>query len=99
MKVDERIAALARKNQTALLNALAEVGQEDVAALMGVDASTISRFKGQIEFVAAFIAALEKKMVDEHSHTVSDSRWRSVCEMAAIGVETLRDQTSEFGRL
>lgn len=99
MKLDDRIVVRARKNHTEILNALAEIGQDEVAKLMGVSDSTVSRFKADLEFLSALLAALERKVVVETAKHVSESRWRSVCEMASIGIEAMRDEDSEFGRL
>lgn len=64
----------ARKIETLLRNALAEMGQTRVADKMNTSESTISRMKdGDIEKFALFAAALNLKLVDkEHCVILRD---------------------------
>lgn len=61
----------ARKNYARALRALAAIGQRQVADLMGVHESNVSRWKdGPIENACAFLAACGLKVVSEDSPTV-----------------------------
>lgn len=54
----------ARRNETAMLNALARVGQVGVAESMGVSESKVSRFKNaELAEWASFLAACGLKVV------------------------------------
>ncbi len=54
----------ARKNETAVLHALADTGQSAVASTLGVSESTVSRMKdGQLAAVCGLISACGLKVV------------------------------------
>jgi len=63
-KVSEQISTSARKNETEILCALADVGQKNVADLIGINEATVSHWKeGKIADMAAFLAAAGLKIV------------------------------------
>lgn len=97
MKVDDRIAARARKNHTALLSALAETGQGTVASLIGESDTTVSRFKGDLERCAALMAACGLKVVPATQRFYSEERIRALNVLARIGLDA--DPTSDWGSL
>lgn len=54
----ESMTTRCKEIETSILRAMANVGQSRIAELMGVNASTVSRFKdSDIERFAAFLAA------------------------------------------
>lgn len=58
------IEALSRKNESIVLRALAEHSQTRIAEQLGVDASTVSRFKdGGLAQASALLAACGLKVV------------------------------------
>jgi Ran GTPase-activating protein (RanGAP) involved in mRNA processing and transport len=60
--------ALARKIQAAILQRLAEASQIAVSTALDVSEATISRLKSEhLESFAAFLAALELKVVPAHA--------------------------------
>lgn len=63
-QLSDSAASLARKNESAVLRALAEHSQARIAEQLGVDASTVSRFKdGGLAQAAALLAACGLKVV------------------------------------
>lgn len=64
-KVSLQYVENARKNETTILHALADVGQNNVAERLGVSESTVSRLKsnGEIENMAALLATMGLKVV------------------------------------
>lgn len=65
MKLDDRYADRARKNQTALLGALRTVGQNRVAEIIGESDSQVSRSKDDFPRFSAILAACGLKVVPE----------------------------------
>lgn len=63
-------ASRARKNESAILKALASVGQRNLADALGIDESAISRLKsdGQVERFSTMLAVLGLKVVPTHMH-------------------------------
>lgn len=62
--VSAAIAELSRKNESIVLRALAEQSQARIAEQLGVDASTVSRFKdGGLAQASALLAACGLKVV------------------------------------
>ena len=93
------IAARARKNFTAMLSALASVSQVRVAELLGVDASTVSRWKeSELERFAAFLAATDQKVVPSDSPTVAPDILKAMAKMAELGARRAGEPSS-FGNL
>jgi hypothetical protein len=63
-QLSSAIAERARKNQTVILQALADVSQTRVADLMGTSETTVSRLKSKdLDEIAAFVAACGLKCV------------------------------------
>lgn len=86
--VSEIDRASARKNETAILHALAEVSQKAVADRLGVSESTVSRMKsdGQIENMAGFLAAMGLKVVPERAETFDPAYIDALRTLARRGV-------------
>ena len=77
----------ARKIETTLRNALAEMGQARVADKMNVSESTISRMKdADIEKFALFIAAINCNIVGKDQRVVSASDLQVLKHRAARGL-------------
>ena len=73
------ISAIARKNESFILQRLAEVGQARVAELTGLSESTVSRMKdGQIKNVCLLIAALSGQAVPVDSVVYSKDQINAV---------------------
>lgn len=64
--------ATSRQIESLLLNALAEAGQSHVAASIGVDESTISKWKGSDYFaqISRVLSALGMKVIPTDERTV-----------------------------
>lgn len=76
------ISAIARKNESFILQRLSEVGQTRVAELTGLSETMVSRMKdGQIKNVCLLVAACGLKVVSGDSMEIDQS------ELAAL--ETL----------
>jgi len=70
--VSDSFDTKSRKNASVILQALAAVGQTQVAHSCNVADSTISRLKdGQIDVLAKVLAACGLKVVDESEITIS----------------------------
>lgn len=65
--------ATARQNEAALLSAIAEVGQVNVADSLGIESSTISKWKaeGRLNQFAELLTVLNFKVVDANSTVAS----------------------------
>lgn len=98
MKFDPSILARARKNHNILLVALSSVTQTTVAQLLNESDSTTSRFKSaELERFAGMLAAVGLKVVNEGDQFMSETRRKSLCEMASIGVEALAKGDADWG--
>lgn len=77
------IADLSRKNETAILRGLAEHSQSRIAEQIGVNDSTISRFKdGGLAQAAALLAACGLKVVKTDRICVDVRRYEAMCTLA-----------------
>ncbi|WP_283148992.1 CII family transcriptional regulator [Silvimonas soli] len=72
-----------RKLEAQLLRSLAEVGQVEVSARMGVSESTLSRMKGEdLQRIASLVSALGLKLVRTDALTVDRADFIAVKRMA-----------------
>ena len=86
-EVSPDVRESARKIETTLRNALAEMGQARVADKMNVSESTISRMKdADIEKFALFIAAINCNIVGKDQRVVSASDLQVLKHLAARGL-------------
>lgn len=86
--IAESIAERARRNHTAVLRALATVGQAKAAELVGVSESTVSRFKdGGLEQAAALLAAVGLKCVPIQAQCFDPEYVRALRVMAGVGLQ------------
>lgn len=86
-EVSQDVRETARKIETKLRNALAEMGQARVADKMNVSESNISRMKSDdIEKIALFIAALNCNLVGPDQCVISAMDLRSLKHLAARGL-------------
>ena len=86
-EVSPDVRESARKTETTLRNALAEMGQARVADKMNVSESTISRMKdADIEKFALFIAAINCNIVGKDQRVVSASDLQVLKHLAARGL-------------
>lgn len=93
------IAERSRKNHAAILRSLAAAGQARVAALIGVDDSTITRIKdGQLERLAAVLAASGLKVVPEEPCILAGSRPGDVLLDPFFGSGTTGQVAQALGR-
>lgn len=77
---------LARKNERAILQALAEHSQTKVASLIGVSDSTVTRTDKMA--MGAFIAACGLKLVPAHAQTFDASYIDALKVMAGVGLKS-----------
>jgi len=90
--------ALARKNLSALLRALASVGQKPVADALEVSEATVSRLKSEhLEGLCNLLGVLGQKVVSDDSHWYSEEYIRSLRYFAKVGLE--RDVAIDTGDL
>ena len=81
-------AETTRKFESLLLRHLAEVGQSETAARMGVSESTVSRMKGEdVQRIASFLAAVGLKPVKADALTVDRADFVAVKRMARNWLE------------
>jgi transcriptional regulator with XRE-family HTH domain len=72
-----------RKNESTILQALAKVGQNEVARRMQVSDSTVSRFKnGELLQWASFLAALGLKVIPEGMKCYDAKKLDAILELA-----------------
>lgn len=87
------IAERARKNHTAILQALAEVSQARVAELMGVSEATVSRIKSKdLEEISAFIAACAIKCTPESLECWPKDYMRALHVLAGMQIQNPPDR-------
>lgn len=70
MKLDDSCAARAQKNQTRILVAMRETGQNRIAELIGESDSSVSRAKDELPRLCAILAACGMKVVSEEKKLV-----------------------------
>ena len=86
-EVSQDVRESARKIETQLRNALADMGQARVADKMNISESTISRMKdADIEKFALFIAALNLNIVGKDQRVVSATDLQVLRHLAARGL-------------
>ena len=86
-EVSQDVRESARKIETQLRNALAEMGQARVADKMNTSESTISRMKdSSIENFALFVAALNLSIVGKDQRVISASDLQALKHLAARGL-------------
>ena len=90
MGVPER----SRKNCTVILQRLAEVGQVDVAAALGVSESTVSRSKDSIETVSKLMAACGLKVVPASFRCAKPELIEAAFVFAKAGLEQINQDRS-----
>jgi len=79
-----------RKNESTILQALARVGQNEVARRMQVSDSTVSRFKnGELLQWASFLAALGLKVVPETMKCYDAKKLDAILELARAHLNTM----------
>lgn len=97
--VSPAIAARARKNTSAILRALAAVGQVRVAEQLGISESTVSRMKdAELDRIGELLAACGLKAVPVDLQLFEPERIQALQVLARIGVENAA-VPSGFGEL
>jgi predicted DNA-binding protein (UPF0251 family) len=82
------IVQRSRKINALVLQSLADLKQNNVAALMGVDGSTVTRIKDErIAQMALFLAACGLKVVRESANVYDESYIAALKKLAGIGLE------------
>lgn len=80
-------AERARKNESAMLQALATMGQNELARAMGVNESTVSRLKdGRIAEMSIALAHLGLKVVPNGMQCFQPEYVEALQTLAAIGI-------------
>lgn len=97
MKLADHITDRTRKNHTVLLNAIAEVGQNRIADLLGESDTTISRFKAELERCAAIMAAVGLKLVPEGRQYLGEEYLTALQTLAKRGISA--PPSTSFGDL
>ena len=73
---------MSRKIERTILSALSNAGQVEVAKLLGIHESTVSRFKdGHIETFSNLLAALDLKLVPTSFRTIDLERMKAFCTL------------------
>lgn len=86
-EVSPELRERARKIETLLRNALAEVGQVRVAEKLDVSESTVSRMKdSDIERMALFVASLNLRIVEAEQLLISAQDLQALRHLAARGL-------------
>ncbi|THJ36189.1 hypothetical protein E8K88_02695 [Lampropedia aestuarii] len=86
-EVSQDLRESARKIETTLRNALADMGQARVADKMNTSESTISRLKNEnIENIALFIAALNLNILGKDHFVISKTDLQVLRHAAARGI-------------
>ena len=93
-EVSQDVRESARKIETALRNALADMGQARVADKMNVSESTVSRMKdSSIEQFALFAAALNLNIVGKDQHVISATDLQALKHFAARDLPHIGSRT------
>ena len=83
------LTELSRKNETQILRALAEHSQARIAEQLGVNDSTISRFKdGGLAQASALLAACGLKVVKTDRICVDVRRYEAMCTLAQAALSS-----------
>jgi Bacteriophage CII protein len=86
------VPARARKNQAIVLQRLASVGLEPVAAYVGVDESTVSRWKGkEIPLLAKALARAGLKIVPVELRCYREAEIESLLTLARARLHNLEN--------
>lgn len=89
------IAELAQRNMTAMLQAMASVGQKEVAARLNLSETTISRYKAEdLQRLAEFLAAIGQRVVPADAPNVPREKYRA---MVVLARDALDAQMSQWG--
>lgn len=99
--MDASIETLARRNHSEMLRAVASVTGARIAELIGVSGSTVSRLMapdGDMEKLAAYLAACGLRVVRADSKQVDSEHLRALTVLAARSIK-LEAQTSGWGDL
>lgn len=81
------MSAKSHKLQTTVLQMLADVSQQEVAARAGMDDATVSRWKSEdcgLLKAARIIAGCGGKVVPEDAVVVDALEYRMLCQIAAV---------------
>lgn len=82
--------ARARKNEATVLNRLASVGLENAGAAVGIDPSTVSRWKGkEIPQLAILLAALGLKVVPVELRCYRETEIEALFALAKSRIERM----------
>lgn len=94
----ESIAERSRKNERAILHALAVLGQARTAERMGVSESTVSRMKGAcIQQFSELLAALDLKAVPIGMQCFDPDYVKALKVMAGVGLKQPEPQSLDWG--
>lgn len=86
--MDSCLRDLHQKNQTAILRALAEKSQSQVALMIGMSESALSRAKdGDIDRLSALLAACDLVVVPRAFKVVSPTRLKALEILALEGLQ------------
>lgn len=97
VEVSPALRERSRKNETAILSALAERSQVRVAELLNTSESTISLMKkdGRIEQMASFLSALGLKLVGESAAVYEADYVNALRTLAAEGIKRAPEAGAE----
>ncbi len=88
------IRSLHHKNLTAILNALADKSQSKVAGLIGVSETNVSRYKSELDQLAALLAACDLAVVPTSFKVVPPDRLKA---LEILALEALHNVASAGG--
>ena len=99
--MNEGLLKTARRNHSAILKALAKVGQERIADALGISGSSLSVFKSEhLERLSAVLAACGLKVVLETDESTSADELWALKVLAMKALDRERDNpASGFGGL
>lgn len=96
--LNEQQAATAREFESLILQRLVSVGQKTVADAVGVNESTVSRWKeGEIERWCKVLALLGLKVVPESAMVVNAEYLRSLETLAELGLKAEKKRPGPLG--
>ncbi|WP_310625781.1 CII family transcriptional regulator [Limnohabitans sp.] len=89
------ISERSRKNERAVLHALAEAGQSEIAKRMDVSESTVSRMKdGQIAAVSSLLAACGLKVVPEQFKCIDPAKAQAMVTLYEAAMARIENPVS-----
>lgn len=89
--MDQKRMEQAQKNHTTILRHLASTGQVRVAEILGLNESTVSRWKdGELEKIGKMLAALGLRVVDMNMRCYPADKLQAIFTLAKAHMDSMQ---------